>query len=167
MKPIEEKEEKEIIVKIRRLKVSDRKRFSDLIKKLTEKIGDDSLLNTISSAITARRKSKVEKDAEKDIESKDQAETKIIKVGIKLFKTLLETLENETQEWFADLVIGVDNKEDFLELPLDSELVIIEQMIQAKESNSFFTIAFRLYKKIEEYQDKLTETKGKSDSKTD
>ena len=146
--------EKEI--KIRKLKVADRKRLSAMIEKLVEIAGDDSLLNKISSAISSSSKGKGEGE-EKD--SEDSA----IKLGIELLTTLLKTLEEETHEWFSELInVG---KDEFLELPIDTELVIINQMVHAEESSSFFTIASQLYKKIELLQNKFGGVNEDSDMK--
>lgn len=152
----EKTEEKKI--KIRKLKVSDRKRLSALIKALAETAKDESLLNVISSALSA---SPVSGDNDKE-ENKEES---IILVGIKMLQSLLSILEEETQAWFMNLIDVT--KEDFLNLPIDTEMIIIEQLVESAEAKSFFTIASRLYSKIELLQNKFTVTKGKFDSKTD
>ena len=140
-------------LKIRKLKISDRKRLSALISKLINKTGDDSIANIISSAVT--------ETANKSDDSKQPMSH--VQVGIKIMSTLLNVLEEETQDWFADLV-GV-KKEEFLELPIDSEVQIIEQIINAEESSSFFTTASRVYKKINVLKNKFVGAKEGSDTK--
>lgn len=134
MNTIEKKE-----IKIRTLQVADRKRMSSMIEELADIAGHKSLLNKISSAISTTAEGKSGTDGKNGEES-------AIKLGIDLLTTLLKTMEEETHEWFSEL-IGV-GKEEFLELPIDTELIIIDQMISSEEASSFFTIASQLYKKI-------------------
>ena len=148
-------------IKIRKLTVADRKTLSNLIKNLADTVGDASLFNLISSAVTASPEAK-ENRSEKAEETKEDS---AIQIGIKVLQALLDTLENDTHTWFSEL-IGV-SKEDFLKLPIDTEAVIIEQIVESEEASSFFTIASRLYKKIDSLQNKFTATRGKSDSVTD
>jgi hypothetical protein len=126
-------------IQIRPLKVADRKRLSGIIKKFVETTGDTSFLDVISSAVSAAPG----KPTDEKAASIDAA----IQIGVKVIQSLLTTLEEETHTWFADL-IGV-TYDEFLELPVDAELVIVEQLVQAQEASSFFTIASRLYNKIE------------------
>lgn len=151
--------EKPIEVKIRRLKVSDRKRLSAMIKKLTKLADDDSLLKSISSAPTSSPEDTEGKPPE---ESREQ---KMVKIGVRVLRSLLDTLEDETHAWFSDL-LGV-TKEAFLELPMDTEMRVIEQIVEAEESNTFFTIALRLNKKISSFKSKFEPTKGESGTKID
>lgn len=140
-------------IKIRLLTVADRKRLSSLIKRLTSTTGDDSFVTMISSAITARAEAKDSKDKE-IISGKT---TTAIQVGLKIIQLLLEFLEEETHTWFADLV-NVE-KEEFLKLPIDTEMIILEQMVTSEESSNFFTIASRLYSKIGAFQERFSGAK--------
>lgn len=141
--------EKDFEIKIRRLTVGDRKRLSDLIIKLTKEVENASLLNVISSAITSSTSSKKSKEKVEEPENKGA-----IKLGVKVVQLLLKNLEEETHEWFSDL-IGLKNKEDFINLPIDTELIIIKQIKEASEANSFFTIASELYSMTKKFQNKF------------
>ena len=152
MDTIEKKE-----IKIRVLKVADRKRLSAMIEKLVDVAGDDSLLNKISSAISSLK-------GKDEVEGKESEES-AIKVGIEILTTLLKTLESETHEWFSELISV--SKEEFLELPIDTELIIIDQIVKSKESSNFFTIASQLYSKIELLQNKFGGASEDSDTKKD
>lgn len=143
--------EKNPKITIRTLTVADRKRFSKLIEQLTERVGDDSVLNMISSA-----QSSPANGTDKG-KAKNKSEDSLIKVGIKILQSLLGVLEDETHSWFAEL-IGV-SKEEFLNLPIDTEVVIIKQMVESRESTNFFTIASGLYKKIEGLRNRFTGAK--------
>lgn len=138
--------------KIRPLKVSDRKRLSGMIQKLTEVMGDESLLNAISSLNTT-----AVGGAGSEGEG-SEGDGAVANVGLKIIKMLLQTLEDETQEWFADL-LGVTPAE-FLGLPFNTEMDVIEQIVQAEESSAFFTIASRLFKKTAPWLEKLSELRG-------
>jgi len=131
-------------LKIRKLTVKDRKTLSRLIKKLAEKIGDTQLLNSISSAKTST-------------ENEEQEENSIANAGIQILQKLIDTLEEETQEWFADL-IG-KTTEEFLSLPIDTEPKIIEQIIEAEEADSFFILAWQLYSKITKLKSRFSKQK--------
>ena len=145
-------------IKIRKLKISDRKRLSALISKLINNTGDDSITNIISSSVTDQKE-------KGEAEKSGKVSSGSIQLAIRVIKTLLVVLEKETQEWFADLV-GV-SEEEFLELPCDTEMSILEQIVEAEEASSFFTIASRLYSKIEKFQNKFGGAKEKLGTKTD
>jgi hypothetical protein len=130
-------------MKIRKLTVADRKRLTSLIKKLTDTTGDKSLLKIISSTRAATVSSETE-DSEQDSS---------ILVGLNLLKALLETLETETQEWFSSL-IGV-TVDEFYNLPIDTEALIIQQIVEAEEIKSFFTIVSGLVSKMQSFQGKF------------
>ena len=150
-------------IKIRKLKVSDRKRLSALIKTLAETAKDESLLNVISSALSAPPASSNYAEAKDGKEEKK--EESIILVGIRMLQSLLSILEDETQQWFMDLIDV--SEEEFLSLPIDTEMLIIEQLVESEEAKSFFIIASRLYNKINVLQTKFTAKKGKSDIEID
>lgn len=135
-------------IKIRKLKVSDRKRLSKLVTKLADVMGDESLLNVISSAAP---------EAKAESGAAEGGEDNAVKIGIKVIRLLLETLEDETHAWFSDL-IGV-KPEQFLDLPLDTELKILDQLVNASEASNFFTLASQLYKKTEKLRGKFNGAK--------
>lgn len=130
-------------IKIRSLTVNDRKRLSSLIQKLADKVGDRSMLNMISSQI---------KDSGAVGDSNTEKEDGYTQVGIKILLKIVEILETETHAWFADL-IGV-TEEEFLKLPMDTEMIIIEQIVNAQEASSFFTKALQLFKRIKQFQNR-------------
>ena len=131
-------------IKIRKLKVSDRKKLSQLILKLSDEVGGTDFTNLISSQVS-KTTSEPADDAENDTNS-------YMQIGLKMLQAVLHTLEEETHEWFADL-IGTD-KETFLTMPIDTEPEIIKQIVDAPESSSFFTKALHLYNKTKKYMDK-------------
>lgn len=128
-------------IKIRSLTVRDRKTLSFLIQKLSEKAGDHSIVNMISSQVKQSEKS--------ETESKEED---YVQLGLRLLKSILEVFESETHEWFSDL-IGVE-KDKFLDLPIDTEIEIINQIVDAQESSNFFIKALQLYNRIKKYQNK-------------
>ena len=110
-----------------------------MIRKLSEKLNDDSLLNLVKSD-----------PGKKDTEGKDETHTDahFVKLGINLFNTLLQFLEDDIVEWFADLVDV--NVEEFREnAPFDIEVIIIEQLTEEKsEFRRFLSGASKLFKSI-------------------
>lgn len=127
-------------IKIRPLTIKDRKRLSTLIQKLAETAGDRSLFRMISSQIQSVKQPDADQGAEEDY----------VQIGLKILKKILEVLEEETHDWFADL-IGV-SRDEFLDLPMDTEAVIIEQIIASREASSFFTKALQLFNRIKQYR---------------
>jgi len=132
-------------IQIRPLTIQDRKKLSAMIQKLAAMVGDQSMLNLISSQIG---KGKAADPAENE---KSSAEV-YTQVGLTILRKILEVLEEETHEWFSDL-IGV-TKEDFLNLPIDTEVVIIQQIVDSAEASSFFTKALQLFNRIKQFQNK-------------
>ena len=128
-------------IKIRPLTVRDRKKLSYLIQKLSDVAGDRSFSNMISSQI--------QKSKNPDTETSQED---YVQIGLKILKNLLEVFEEETHELFADL-IGVD-KDKFLDLPIDTEVEIIEQIVNSQEASSFFTKALHLFSRTKKYINK-------------
>jgi len=129
-------------IKIRALTVRDRKRLSALVQQLATTIGDRSLVNMISSQIAKKA----------EVQESGPAEEDYVQVGLTILRKLLEVLEDETHDWFSDL-IGV-TREQFVDLPFDTEALIIEQIVEANEVSSFFTKALQLFSRIKQYQNK-------------
>ncbi len=129
-------------IKIRSLTVKDRKKLSALIQQLAETVGDRSLFGMISSQIQKT----------KQPENPDDLQEDYIQIGLNILKKVLEVLEDETHDWFADL-IGV-SRDEFIALPFDTETEIIEQIVNSREVSSFFTKALQLFSRIKKYQNK-------------
>jgi len=132
-------------IQIRPLTIQDRKKLSAMIQKLAVMVGDQSMLNLISSQIGKA------KAAEAVDNEKSSAEI-YTQVGLTILRKILEVLEEETHEWFSDL-IGV-TKEEFLQLPIDTEVIIIQQIVDSAEASSFFTKALQLFSRIKQFQNK-------------
>lgn len=137
--------------KIRNLKYSDRLKLSSMIKKLTVKLEDDTLLRLVSSS-----------DSKNIGEEKDEGrEDNFIKIGINIFKLLIEFLEEDIACWFADLCnMSIDEFKE--KAPFDIEILIIEQLMEDKgKFKSFLAGASKLYSRIGELRNRLTSQKGK------
>lgn len=133
-------------IKIRELKRKDRKTVAAMIKKLADKVGTNGLLNIIvSDPSSTTTDTPVKKD---DV---------FTRIGVELIKMLLDVLEDDVAAWFSDL-IG-KSPEEFDEMPFDVEMIIIEQLMEAQEANSFFTRALRAYSKIKTFAPGLSTAK--------
>lgn len=132
--------------KVRELKYSDRRKLSEMIKKLTKELGDESILKLISSSSSVNNgKSSDEKN-----------DSQYIQLGFVLFKKLVEFLEDDIVEWFADLC-GVDIQEFMNEAPFDIEIIVINQLFEDKgKIRSFLVGASKLYSTIRESVSKLS-----------
>jgi hypothetical protein len=122
-------------IKIRELKKKDRTFIVSLIKKFVDKFGNDSITKIMVSDSEAT----ASKDA---VESDDQFK----KIGVELVNLLLQTLEEDVTNWFIDL-LGC-TPEAFEDMPFDIELQIIQQIMEAKEVNRFFTLPSLLASKM-------------------
>lgn len=141
---------------IRKLKYSDRRKLSAMIKKLSEKFNDNSLLQLIQSDPNKREK--------KEIENDNDDNSRFIKLGINLFNTLIQFLEDDITEWFSDL-IGVDVETYMNDAPFDIEIIIINQLTaDGGEFKSFLSGASKLYKSIKISLTKSIEQKEVSGS---
>lgn len=107
-----------------------------MIKKLSAKFNDNSLLNLIQS------------DASKREETENKDDSRFVKLGINLFNTLIQFLEDDITEWFADL-LQVDVETYIDNAPFDIEIIIINQLIEdGSEFKSFLSGASKLYNSI-------------------
>ena len=115
-----------------------------MIKKLSGKFNDDSLLTLIQS------------DPNKREETENRDDSRFVKLGINLFNTLIQFLEDDITEWFADLV-QVDIETYMNEAPFDIEIIIINQLIEdGGEFKSFLFGASKLYNSIKTSVNKLS-----------
>lgn len=122
--------------KIRELVYQDRRKLSAMIRKLSEKIGDNSLMNQVIS------------NPQKHSSEEKPDDSRLVKMGLNLFNQLLEFLEDDITEWFADLV-GVDVQTYIKDAPFDIEINIIDQLMDEKgKFRTFLFGASKLYKKI-------------------
>lgn len=122
--------------KIRELKYKDRRTLSALIRKLSQKLGDNSLLTQLQS------------DPETTKKENKQDDKTIANIGMNLFNQLIQFLEDDISEWFCDL-IGVNIETYMNEAPFDIELTIINQLMEDKgQFRSFLAGASKLYKSI-------------------
>jgi hypothetical protein len=129
-------------IKIRPLTYKDRKAVSALFDKLAQKVGPGGIKDVIVAG-TADSSGKQEEQSNNDVFSK---------IALGLIQKMIVWIESDVVEWFASLIGR--KKEDFESgenLPFDVELIIIEQLMAAKESNDFFTRALRIYSKTSEY----------------
>lgn len=131
-------------ITIRPLVVKDRVVLTAMVRKLADKLGGTNLLSFITPAGGAVKP------------GKDEG-ANFAEIGLRVLKMLLETLEEDVRRWFASLV----NKtpEEFDELPFNTELEIIEQLMGSKEANDFFTGALRLYKRTQGSAEQLLSKK--------
>jgi hypothetical protein len=140
-------------MKIRPLTVEDRDVLAGMVKKLADKLGDTNLLNFIFPDGATKAGGK----AEEKTEGKDGLSYTTI--GIKVLKLLLETLSSDVRSWFSSL--ANTTPEEFKKMPFDTEVVIIEQLVNSTEAENFFTGALRLYKKMQGFDvQSLTKKKG-------
>jgi len=120
-------------IKIRELKVKDYKRVAQMLNNAAAALDDKTIKNVIQNvSIGSGTVDKTDRDA------------KIIAIFFDLFKRVMGNFADEVDAFFADLI--EKTVEEYLELPISTPVVIIEQMKAAPEAADFFTGVSRTFK---------------------
>ena len=125
-------------LKIRSLTMADRDWLSDLIKKLVAELGSKDILKLMVSDNEAEPE-KMEGEEVEQVSPKDKKYALLV---VEIIKMMIDVIGGDVREWFASLV--GKTVEEFKGLPFDTELVIIEQLVEVEESNRFFSRALAL-----------------------
>jgi hypothetical protein len=124
-------------LKIRSLQVEDCRTLARLIAGLVDDTKNKWIENIVRPQLV-----------ESEDEAKETLEKESIEKFVSLFasvlKLIVERFENEVTEWFASL-LGV-SAEEYLKLPFDTDLVVIEQIISSDRFPDFFSRACALYR---------------------
>lgn len=118
-------------ISIRPLRVSDFTLVVDMLKKAKKTTGDR--LSTLIVAGTSAES------------SQENTEAKIIELGIVVLSELYDALLDDMVAWFADLCKV--SKDEFLAMPLNTAMDVIEWLANDPENARFFMRAWQLYKK--------------------
>jgi len=137
-------------IRIRKLKRSDRKTLTRLIQIASEKFGAGDLTKLVRDTGSGSSA-----EGEKD-------STQILKIGMEVFNILLDVVEKDVTEWFADL-IGV-TLDEYEEMPFDTDLVIAEQLLGSEEMRAFFSRLSRLRSEISKLSARLQSARAASGS---
>ena len=157
-----EQKKEATVIKIRELKMKDRKALTAIFENLIDKVGDVGIIDLIKSDIIKTDAGKKKGKNKNGPPAKQENEKSIIEIGLKVMRLCFKTLENETMQWFSDL-LGIEPV-DFLEMPLDTEIQIIKQIREAPEVASFFSGASQQFSEIKELFDNYTNKNEASDS---
>lgn len=126
-------------IKIRPLKIADAKRVIDLILKAAKKSG-----SRITEVLSGEKSSDTPKG---DIEAAR------IALGFSVLQELYESVTDDLLAWFADLCgVSVDQ---YMELPINTTLDVMEYLIEGEENERFFTRVFQLVNKMKAFGEKL------------
>lgn len=121
-------------IKIRELKVRDRRKVTGIFKKAIEELRDESLKNIISSDVSQPQEK----------EASEQIGEAIVNIGVSVVTKALDILDRDVSEWFADLLNVTP--EEYEDLPIDTDVKVIEQIRNAPEAEAFFTQCLALAK---------------------
>lgn len=118
-------------IKIRKFKNKDLFFVIDMLKEVVKNSAD---LTTIISS--------------KKTESSSGAESEGVmeQIGLKILVSCYDAVRGPCINWFADLC--GKSEEDFMELPPETSLDIITQIIESEDAKNFFMSAWSLSKKI-------------------
>lgn len=116
-------------MKLRPLKTADVFTVIGMFKK----IGNTKLANIFVSDATATKKEKPDPN-------------KSIQLGIMVLTELYDNVIGDLQTWFASLIDKSLN--EYMDMPPETTLDIIDELVNSEESKGFFSRALQLYKKI-------------------
>lgn len=133
-------------LKIRALTVADRDVVSGLIEKLVAELGSPELLRLMVTDPDAVESS--ETGGAPDTDNKRYA-----LLVIEIIKMAMKYLSSDVRTWFAGLV-GV-TPEEFKNLPFDTEVLILEQLVEVEKANRFFSRLLALFRGMKGYADGL------------
>jgi len=118
------------MVKIRKLKTADVFRVIGMLKNC----GNTRLNNLIVADMTAAKTDKPVVDNS-------------VQIGIMVLTEIYDNVIGDLQEWFASL-IGVSHA-DYMEMPANTTLEIIDELVSGEDAKGFFSQALQLYKKMQ------------------
>jgi len=115
-------------IKVRTLTVNDILKMSDLVEMYAEELNIDSVTRLISSV-----QSKEENTPE---QNEEKISKQVLAIGVEILKKISTIGKTDVLAFFADLINVTP--EDFKEMPIDTPLVIIDQIRTSPEAESFF-----------------------------
>lgn len=127
-------------LKIRSLTRKDRTVFTGMLLKFVKEIGNDNLLKIMSASMGAAT----------DKGAAAESKTDYAVIGIEILQKMIVAIESDVSVWFASLAGKTIDEYD--ELPLTTEIEIMEQLVDAPEIKDFFAAALRLSSKIQGFQ---------------
>ena len=107
----------------------------DMLMKLGSDAGRE-VTNLISSKKPDKKQKKTDEGQEKET----------LFLGMLVIQTCYKHVKEDLIKWFASLC--EKTKEEYLALPPETTLQIMEYLVEAQEAKSFFTRAWRLFNKI-------------------
>ena len=116
---------------IRPLKTADVFTVIGMFKKIGKTRLSDIFTSDFTEATTAGKKPEVGQS---------------IQLGIMVLTELYDNVIGDLQAWFADL-LG-KTVEEYMEMPADTTIDIIDQLVESEDANGFFSRALQLYKKM-------------------
>lgn len=133
-------------LKIRSLTIRDRDTVSKMIEKLVAEIGSPEILRLMVTDPEA--KDSPAGEAPEAAESKRYA-----LLVIEIIKMAMKYISGDVRKWFASLV----NKspEEFEDLQVDAEVIILEQLVEVEKANRFFSRLLALSSGIKGYAERL------------
>jgi hypothetical protein len=125
-------------IQIRKLTVADCRKLVAMLRSLAAK-AQGAWIKTLIKPVPATAQVEPE-DEELDAEGVER----MARLFLGLLDMLLEEFEGDVTEWFASLC-GV-SVEEYLRLPIDTDLIVIEQIKSAEEFPAFFERACAVLK---------------------
>lgn len=119
-------------MEIRKLKRKDRVTLAELIKKFASVTDMEALVNLVADSKST------------DPDKGDTAQ--ILDSAFRLFNEMLKVIEEDVSEWFAGLLQVT--REEYDDLSVDIEMLVIEQILNQDGFVSFFDTGSRVLNKI-------------------
>lgn len=131
-------------IEIRTLNYKDAKAFGQLVKKLSGAFGSSQLLEIIKSG-----------GAQSDSDE-EQSPMAWVELGVKILQIALDAVADDAEAFLLSLI--KDKPKDESDLPLDTIVQVLDQLVEQEDISNFFSGASRLFKKIGKLSGRL---KGK------
>jgi hypothetical protein len=126
------------MLEIRKLTNKDLFKVIEMLSKIAGTAGRE-----LSGMITSK-KAEAPKNLIEKAEAEKQQEEMGLQIAMVIFETCFRHVQQDLIDWFASLCDMPT--EEYLNLPPETTLQIMEQLTQAQEATSFFTRAWELSK---------------------
>lgn len=128
-------------ITIRPLTVYDRQTLTELIKKLSSKTGYEKIVTAIPAQLE-----KTEENGENVEIDKNKSDDTVYSLISSVLYGIVTWVNDDVSIWFADL-LGI-SLDEFKKLPFDTEMKIVEQMLNQESFKDFFIKASGLLSSI-------------------
>lgn len=137
-------------IKIRALTNRDFFTVVDMLSKISGTAGRE-----LTGLISSKKETPKPKNLAEKAATEKQQEEMGIQIAMIIFETCYKHVQQDLINWFASLC--GKTTDEFLDLPPETTIQIMEQLTEAQEATSFFTRALGLFKSMNKSGNPSTE----------